>query len=340
MKKNIHKTTLSIFSSITLALAFVLIPFQHTASAASCAPVSAIGVSTNEVSVPSDGIYRIWSRVMPTDATNNSFWLEIDGTTCILVGDTPLAANKWAWVDNQQGIATTKIDVTLKTGKHTIKAIGRESSVKVDRIMALLDKACVPTGMGDNCTAASTDTTPPSVPQQLKAAAASPTQINLSWTPSTDPSGIAGYDVFRSGDGGSAQKIATVTTVSFGDAQLKPATKYTYYVTARDMANNSSASSATSEATTPSIPSNVQKVTGKLTARDDEQLGNAQIIVRSGHGERHIYATTADGSYTVQDLKPGTYTFKYKARGYNPKTITLRVSAGQTITKNVVLRMR
>jgi len=278
---------------------------------------------------------------MPTDTSNTSYWLEIDGNTCVLAGDGTLAANKWTWVDYQSGTVATKVDATLKAGKHTIKAIGRESSLKVDRVIALLDKTCVPTNMGDNCATNTNDTTAPSVPANLKASAASATQINLSWNPSTDASGIAGYDVFRSENGGTAQKVATVTTVSFGEAELKPATKYTYHVVARDMANNTSAASAKVDITTKSLPANVQKISGKLTDRDGEALGNAQVIVRSnGNDERRIYSTLADGTYSIQDLKPGTYTFKYKARGYYPKTSTVRVTAGQTITKNVSLRAR
>src|ERR1700733_11231156 len=43
------------------------------------------------------------------------------------------------------------------------------------------------------------DTTPPSVPTGLSATAVSSTQINLSWTASTDNVGVTGYDVFRNG---------------------------------------------------------------------------------------------------------------------------------------------
>src|SRR5438132_1206023 len=39
----------------------------------------------------------------------------------------------------------------------------------------------------------STDTVPPTAPANLTAAAASGTQINLSWTPSTDNVGVTGY---------------------------------------------------------------------------------------------------------------------------------------------------
>ena len=43
------------------------------------------------------------------------------------------------------------------------------------------------------------DTTPPSTPTGLSATAVSTSEIDLSWTPSTDNVGVAGYQVFRDG---------------------------------------------------------------------------------------------------------------------------------------------
>ena len=51
------------------------------------------------------------------------------------------------------------------------------------------------------------DTTPPTVPANVTAAAQSATQILVSWTASTDASGIGGYRVFRNGG---ATPVATV----------------------------------------------------------------------------------------------------------------------------------
>lgn len=92
------------------------------------------------------------------------------------------------------------------------------------------------------------DTTAPSIPQNLTAAAYSSTQINLSWSSSTDNVGVTGYRVYRSDKG--LAYIATVTSTSFGDAGLTPGTSYTYYVTAIDAAGNSSSFSNPATATT------------------------------------------------------------------------------------------
>jgi hypothetical protein len=88
---------------------------------------------------------------MAPDTTANSYLLEIDGNTCFTVGDSAIAANSWTWVDYQNGSTTNKINATLTAGTHSVKLIGREAGVKVDRVLFLSDTTCVPTGTGGNC---------------------------------------------------------------------------------------------------------------------------------------------------------------------------------------------
>ena len=92
--------------------------------------------------------------------------------------------------------------------------------------------------------------TPPSVPANLVGSVASPTQINLSWTASTDSAGVAGYNVFRNGS-----KIGTTANPSYQDTGLSVGTSYTYAVSAYDTAGNTSAQSATVSVSTPTPPS-------------------------------------------------------------------------------------
>jgi chitodextrinase len=93
------------------------------------------------------------------------------------------------------------------------------------------------------------DNTAPAAPTGLTATPASTTQINLAWTASTDAtSGIAGYDVYR---GGTKINTSLITTTSYSDTGLTPATLYSYYVKATDKAGNVSAASNTATATTP-----------------------------------------------------------------------------------------
>jgi hypothetical protein len=96
-----------------------------------------------------------------------------------------------------------------------------------------------------------TDTTPPSAPSNLVGTAASTSQINLTWTASTDNVGVTGYQIFRNN--------TMITTVpgsnnSFGDTGLTVNTSYSYFVKAVDAANNVSAASNTVNVSTSPNP--------------------------------------------------------------------------------------
>src|SRR5215831_4007322 len=100
---------------------------------------------------------------------------------------------------------------------------------------------------------AAADTTAPSTPTGLAASAASPSQINLTWTASTDNVAVTGYRVYRG-----ATLLATVGTVTtYQDTGLSPSTNYSYTVQALDAAGNASAQSAAASATTAATPDTV-----------------------------------------------------------------------------------
>src|SRR5207245_839688 len=87
-------------------------------------------------------------------------------------------------------------------------------------------------------TTPSVDTTPPSPPTGLTAAAAGSNAANLSWNASTDNVGVTAYILLRNG-----VQIATPATTSFTDMSLFAATTYSYTVAARDAAGNISPNS-------------------------------------------------------------------------------------------------
>lgn len=98
------------------------------------------------------------------------------------------------------------------------------------------------------------DTTPPTVPGNVTAVAQSATQVLVSWSASTDATGVGGYHVFRNGG---ATAIATVTTTNYTDGGLTAATAYTYTVSAFDTvtpANESAVSGAASATTGNGTP--------------------------------------------------------------------------------------
>ena len=96
-----------------------------------------------------------------------------------------------------------------------------------------------------NYTGAPPDTTPPSIPSNVSATVISGTQINVSWSASTDNVGVTGYQVFRNGT-----VVGAVTGLSYSDTGLTPSTTYSYTVSAFDGAGNNSGQSSAVNATT------------------------------------------------------------------------------------------
>lgn len=142
------------------------------------------------VRVPSTGDYVIWSRIMSQGNTSNSFYLQVDNNSCILIiGDSnTIPTGAWTWIDFSDGNPATKSSVNLTAGDHTLKIIGRESNVKVDEIMLTNDPTCTSVDSVGQCIPASTPTpTPTSTPTST------PTPTPTS-SPTSAPSAPVTYD--------------------------------------------------------------------------------------------------------------------------------------------------
>jgi len=98
------------------------------------------------------------------------------------------------------------------------------------------------------------DTTVPTTPTGLGASVISSTQINLSWTASTDNIGVTGYFVERC-TGASCNSFTQIASLgmvtTYNDTTVAPTTTYRYRVRATDAAGNLSAYSSTVNGTTP-----------------------------------------------------------------------------------------
>jgi chitodextrinase len=146
-------------------------------------------------------------------------------------------------------------------------------------------------------TGAPADTTAPSAPTSLAGSATSQTQINLTWTASTDNVGVTGYRVFRNGT-----QVGTPTVTSYSDSGLTASTAYTYTVKAIDAAGNlSAASNSTSITTLAPVP------TVTITA--------SPTSVTSGSGSTITWSSTnattctASGAWSGTKATSGTQAF-------------------------------
>jgi len=89
------------------------------------------------------------------------------------------------------------------------------------------------------------DVTPPSQPQDLIANAVSTSQINLTWTASTDNVSVLAYRIYKDGI-----FIATSSLTNYSSTGLSADTLYTYNVSAVDTSYNESAQSSNASAQT------------------------------------------------------------------------------------------
>ncbi|CAM1354464.1 endonuclease [Tenacibaculum insulae] len=95
-----------------------------------------------------------------------------------------------------------------------------------------------------------TDTEAPTTPLNLIASNITETTVSLSWSNSTDNTGVTGYDIFNG-----VNKLATATTNFYILNGLTAGTTYSFFVKAKDAANNVSTASNTINVTTASTPS-------------------------------------------------------------------------------------
>jgi chitodextrinase len=104
---------------------------------------------------------------------------------------------------------------------------------------------------------APTDTWPPSSPLGIAVTSATQSSVALSWTPSTDNIGVAGYSVYKNGAG-----VGSTTSTTYSVPGLACGTSYTFAVDAYDAAGNRSAQTSITgstapcaDVTPPSVPS-------------------------------------------------------------------------------------
>ncbi len=155
-----------------------------------------------------------------------------------------------------------------------------------------LTQAEIQSDMNTPIGSAAADTQPPIAPSNLTAAAASPNQINLSWTASTDNDAVTGYRVERCQNAGCINfaEIATASDTTFDDTGLTAGTDYTYRVLATDAAGNRSSYSNVAGATTPAT------LAGLVAAYAFDEGSGATATDASGNGAN---GTIAGASWTT-----------------------------------------
>jgi len=183
------------------------------------------------------------------------------------------------------------------------------------------------------------DTTAPTTPTGLSAIAVSDSQINLSWSASTDNDVIAGYRVYRNG----AFLIQLADFTTYQDTGLTPSTTYSYNVDAIDAAGNVSGLSAAADATTlttpdttaPSQPSGLtanavssSQINLSWSASTDNVAVTGYQVLRNG-----TLLTSLGNVTTYQDTglaATTTYTYRVRALDAAGNVSSLSTAASAT----------
>jgi chitodextrinase len=132
------------------------------------------------------------------------------------------------------------------------------------------------------------DTQPPTAPTNLSATAATASQINLSWTASTDNVGVTGYLIERCQGTGCATfvQIGSPSGTTYSDTGLTQSTSYSYRVRATDAAGNFSSYSNLASATT------LVTIPGLVAAYSFDEGAGSTITDLSGNGNNGTLANT------------------------------------------------
>jgi Calcineurin-like phosphoesterase/Bacterial Ig domain len=157
---------------------------------------------------------------------------------------------------------------------------------------ATLDSGTLPCVQG-----ISDDVTAPTVPTGLTASLTGSNGVALSWDPSTDDTGVTGYNVYRNG----ALRASAGTSTSYTDTPVPAGTTLNYTVTAHDAYGNESAQSEV-----------VTVTTGDATLFSDGfETGNlSQWTSKSGLVVQSRVAFT--GAYAAEGASSGATTYATK----------------------------
>ncbi|ULL16622.1 hypothetical protein DVH26_20550 [Paenibacillus sp. H1-7] len=187
------------------------------------------------------------------------------------------------------------------------------------------------------------DTGAPTVPANVKAVAASSSQIILSWAESTDDRIVRNYNIYRNGT-----LVGTSTTTSFTDKGLNTETAYSYTVKAKDAAGNLSAASSTVSATTwdlnrrdteaPTAPTNLKAAVPSNMQIDLSWNASTDDVFVAGY---EIYrnltkiATVDTTSFSDNGLTGGT-TYNYEVKAID---LAGNLSAAGTISATTLVNL-
>ena len=177
------------------------------------------------------------------------------------------------------------------------------------------------------------DTAPPTDPTNLGATAVGTSQINLTWTGSTDNVGVSGYRVERCQGAGCTgfAEVATPTGTSHPDTGLTPGTIYRYRVRAADAVPNFSGYSNIATATTATSDTTAPTVSSTTPANGATGVAVAATVTAI-FGEAMDQATVNTSTFELRNASSALVTAPVS---YNPSTNTATLTPSSALANGV-----
>ena len=228
----------------------------------------------------------------------------------------------WATTTVPLGSATTG-QIVFNDGSGTWDNHGGNNYPLTPGIQVVQDGAVSAPSSGP-CT--TVDVTAPTVPTNVVASAAG-SSVSVSWSASSDATGVTGYTVTRSGGAGTV--TSQTATPGLTDTAVVAGNTYSYVVRAFDAAGNTSAASPAASVTVPTgasqgggadttRPTAPTHLTGTATsagnalswtAATDDVAVSGYVVVRTGGGLPATRSVTTT-AFTDADVVAGT-TYRY-----------------------------
>ncbi len=182
------------------------------------------------------------------------------------------------------------------------------------------------------------DTTAPSAPTELTYTEPASGQIRLSWRPSTDNTGVTGYDIYANN---TLRSSVAGNVTTFTDNQPASAT-VTYYVRAKDAAGNVSGNSntvtragASGDTQAPTAPANLtftEPVSGQVRLAWGAASDNTGVTGYDVYANNTLRGSVAGNVLTYTDTQSAGATVSYFVRA---KDAAGNVSVNSnTVTRN------
>ncbi|GAB2694902.1 cellulose binding domain-containing protein [Kitasatospora kifunensis] len=220
----------------TTLLTGVVLPLSLPMGAQAASGITGLVATLTQPQTWQNGFEADYTITNDTRASVNSWSLSFDLPT----GETVSSS----WNGTLTSIATsTGTHYTVTSPSWAAPLAPGASAPAVGMDIATTGTQVAPANCSINnqpCAGVPVTNTPPTVPAGLAVSGTSPDAISLSWSASTDPSGVAGYNIYE----GSSVVATTSTATSVTVNGLLAGSSHTFAVTAFDALGNESAQSA------------------------------------------------------------------------------------------------